>query len=295
MVELAILFESYPAFLDSMRTEGYLIRSKIKSIPNDVIQNGVIEPLTGRRHAGQDIKIDLDRPQVSIFAGNFNSRSRADMLAIEHGLGMLPPQRRQRPRLLGAEGITPLSMILRTLTPYYLPTEYLPTEQDKQRHFPIRHLDMMNVDFEPSSFDMFFSAHVFEHVPDITQAIHQVSNVIAPGGVLVSTFPFDPDREFTLTKARLDSSGVIEYITEPEYHKNPVHQQEGSLVFQLPGWDILDTCRAAGFKEAAFVMLASSSHGVIGRKGIGIFALLARKPQNGEDPVRRTIKQKRVW
>ena len=217
------------------------------------------------------------------------------MLAIQHGVSMLPPRLRQRPRILGAEGITPLSMILRTLTPYYLPSEYLPKREETEKHFPIQHLDLMDIQLPANSFDLFFSAHVLDHVPDVGRAIQQVSKVIKPGGILVSTFPFDPDRENTVTKARLDASGSIEYLTEPEYHKNPVQQKEGSLVFQLPGWDVLDTCRAAGLTEAALVMFASSVQGVLGRKGLGAFALLARKPIDGDAREMKAIRQRREW
>ena len=295
MVELALAFESYSSLQESLRKEGHLIRSKVRTILDDVVQNGLVEPITGTRYSGPDIKVDRDRPQVSVVAGPFNSRSRADMLAVEYGRDLLPPQRRKRMKFLGAEGITPLSMILRGLTPYYLATEYLPTQEEKKTHFPISHLDLMNIDFEPASFDMFFSAHVLEHVPDIAGAIHQIARTLAPGGVLVSTFPLDPDREHTLTKARLNAEGGIEHLEEPEYHKNPVQLHEGSLVFQLPGWDILDLCRNAGLTEAAFVMFASTAHGVLGRKNLGVFALIARKPMEDEDPVRKTMRPKRVW
>lgn len=95
---------------------------------------------------------------------------------------------------------------------------------------------------------------------------------------MVSTFPFDPSRIESLTKARIKENGEIEYLMEPEYHGNPVRVSEGSLVFQLPGWDVLDMCSAAGLVNSRMLLVASSRHGIVSTGSVGIFLLFAQKP-----------------
>jgi hypothetical protein len=113
-------------------------------------------------------------------------------------------------------------------------------------------------------------------VPDIGGALKEIERVMTPGGYLVSTFPFDPSRESTLTKARL-VDGNIEHLMEPEYHGNPVRATEGSLVFQSPGWDIIETCESAGFAKAQLIFVASSRYGISSNGIPGVFVLVAQK------------------
>jgi hypothetical protein len=65
---------------------------------------------------------------------------------------------------------------------------------------------------------------------------------------------------------------------EPEYHGNPVAEAQGSLVFQLPGWDLLPKLVSFGFDEAYFSMIASSHFGILSNAQLGSFILTASKP-----------------
>lgn len=258
------------------------IPSWVNSIINEVKTRGLTEPFTYRHYLPSEIHVDPARLQVSMTAGHTNSRKRADLIALESAVSALPRPRQKRPKILGAEGITPTAQILRWSFPYYLPTEYLPTQTEKDNHYPIQHLDLMDINLPSNNFDIFFSAHVLEHVPDVSSAIKQIVRVIKPGGVLVSTFPFDPMRLETITKARISNSGEVEHLMEPEYHGNPVRAGDGSLVFQLPGWDLIDMCYQAGLTDAKMMMIASTKYGVAAAGYLGIFAIVARKPEQSE-------------
>jgi hypothetical protein len=169
-------------------------------------------------------------------------------------------------------------MILRGKYPFYWGTEYLPDEAARQKYFPIPHMDLQRIDYPSESFDVFASGDVFEHIPDLDRALKEVYRVLKPGGVIVSTFPFHPGRLTTLVKASLSETGKVIHHGEPEYHGNPVAQTEGSLVFQLPGWDLLPKLVSYGFEDAYFSMVASSHFGILSNAQLGVFVLTASKP-----------------
>ena len=295
MMERVRAFENYQAFAVDYAQSGRLLFRQVGDVVADIRRHGLTEPLTNRTFPPNEIEIDPDprRMHVSIRAGKFNCRVRVGLLALRHAIEALPHARRSSPKILGAEGVTEFAKTLRGLFPYYLGTEYLPTEEEREGHYPIPHLDLMDIHFEEESFDLFYSAHVLEHVLDVRQAIQQIARIIRPGGLLVSTFPFRRNRETTVVKARLLENGETQHLMEPEYHGNPVRPEDGSLVFQLPGWDALDMCRDAGLTEACFVQFTSAKHGIVGPGEIGSFVLMARKPGVGEPEDARRIKEHR--
>lgn len=90
-----------------------------------------------------------------------------------------------------------------------------------------------------------------------------------------STFPFTYG-ETGLVRARL-KDGAIEHLAEPEYHGNPADPENGSLVFEVPGWDILKKSRAAGFSRAEMVYLSSFERGIAALDASGIMVLRCYK------------------
>jgi hypothetical protein len=44
--------------------------------------------------------------------------------------------------------------------------------------------------------------------------------------------------------------GQLIYLKPAEFHGDPVNPSGGSLVFELPAWDILERAKAAGFTSA---------------------------------------------
>ncbi|MBS0243140.1 MAG: class I SAM-dependent methyltransferase, partial [Proteobacteria bacterium] len=129
--------------------------------------------------------------------------------------------------------------------------------------------------FRDGTFDMYLSSEVLEHVPSIPLTLREARRILRPGGVFLATFPFRLVDPHSQEKARLEN-GTIVYLTEPEYHGNPVDPKGGSLVFTIPGWDILDHCRNAGFGYPSMRFVHSGAMGITGPGCAGIFALVAR-------------------
>lgn len=98
----------------------------------------------------------------------------------------------------------------------------------------------------------------------------------------MSTFPFLYNSATTAVKARHRpdaTPGVAaeaDLLTEPEFHGNPVDPEQGSLVYQYPGWDLLDQLRSLGFNEPAIRWIASPTYGVLGQEIPAVLVLVAR-------------------
>lgn len=246
---------------------------------------GVNEPISGKVHSAAEIKIDLANLYETISVGQLNSRKRAGLFALELARKSSGRERAAKAKILGAEGLTRAALIMRGAYSYYVGAEYLPTQHERQKHFPIPHLDLMNADFPSEFFDLFYSADVLDLVPDLNRALSEIYRLLNDGGVMVSTFPFNREEEETKVCAVVNIDGAIWHLTPPSYHRNPVRPEEGSLVFATPAWDILSRCRDAGFVDAKMTLYASSTYGVANSSNLGVLVLSALKAARSEDPV----------
>jgi hypothetical protein len=64
----------------------------------------------------------------------------------------------------------------------------------------------------------------------------------------------------TIARAVLDN-GKVRFLMEPEYHGNPIGPQ-GSLVFSIPGLDILNEARTSGSSAVEMVAMSSRHYGI---------------------------------
>jgi hypothetical protein len=194
-----------------------------------------------------------------------NSRQRAMLSEIRGG---------RSSRILLLEAVTPFALRLRGAYPFALCAEYLPTEQDRAHFFPVPHCDICAADFGDGLFDLVVSNDVLEHVPDLDRALYESRRILKPGGLCLATFPFAYYKHETIAKARVEGGQVV-HLTEPEYHGNPV-DPKGSLVFAVPGWDVLNRCHAVGFSHAEIVFVSSVQRAITGTEVAGVFILRAQ-------------------
>jgi SAM-dependent methyltransferase len=131
--------------------------------------------------------------------------------------------------------------------------------------------DVTRLTLADGSRDLVLSFDVLEHVPDYRAALREFHRVLADGGMLVLTVPFDTGRDETLVRARL-RDGAVEHLVEPEYHGDPA-SDSGCLAFYTFGWSLLDEVRDAGFADVRVACGWAPAYGYLG----GQQTLLARR------------------
>ncbi len=119
------------------------------------------------------------------------------------------------------------------------------------------------------------SCPILEHVPDIDAALSETARVSNSRGVIF-TFPFASGNHQGIVRAR-QCVDHIEYLLPPKYHDTPMKPEGGSLVYEIPGWDIVERAKAAGYQAAYFAYISSAKYGVVGMDLNGIFVFVASK------------------
>jgi hypothetical protein len=256
-------------------------------VANHCLKAGLQSPFLGRVPASDIFRFAPDEnfrehlmarvfhdPALPPHRAALNSRQRALLDLFHEEFGHVEPWAL---KIYMHEAMTPFALCLRGRFPFALGSEYAPDPETRMKIFPVPAVDAAATQFQSDVFDVVFSADVFEHVPDLRAALAETARILKPGGTLYATLPLAYDQRETITKARLEENG-IKYLTEPEYHGNPVDPEGGALVFQIPGWDVLDLARDVGFSYGAFDYLVSSSRGIAGCAGqSGVMVLIARK------------------
>lgn len=243
----------------------------IEAIVAEARAKGAVSAFFGHIPA-RDIVITGSNYREGLFAAGLNPRQRAvmDLFAED-------PRSRDFAdlRIYAHEATTPLALAFRGRYPRFFGSEYAPDAAGRDRLFPIPVIDITASGFPDAAFDVVLSVDVLEHVPDLDAALADTARILRPGGRFLATFPFLDGTNTTQVKAVLEH-GRVRHLATPEYHGNPV-DPAGSLVFQLPGWDIVQRARAAGFREASMVFWSSRRSAFTGAEIAGVFVFDARR------------------
>jgi hypothetical protein len=253
--EVSQAFETLPEWLEWLEANPWSFSPHYcKAAADDINRMGMLNPFGGY-FSPRDIHVDENNLRESIIAHGISSRVRSVIKLILDGN---PPATLD---VYAPESVTPLANVLRARFAGFVASEYLPTAIEKAKFRDTRHEDIQALSFPDSSFDLYVSCEVMEHIPDVPAALREAARILRPGGQFIATFPFQTKGASTVAKAEI-RGGEIVHLTEPEYHGNPVDPQ-GSLVFSIPGWDILDLARTSGFETAEMVMMSSRHYGII--------------------------------
>ena len=285
-MEIRVDFSSHEEWNSWQQSRGNRFGAWRQRIVTSVESNGFIEPLTAVVAKSGDIRINPQNYRESLSFNEMNSRKRALLLEFDCLRRQYPRFAARNARIFSPEALSRTALILRGMYPFFLGTEYIPDETKQAQYYPIRHADLTNLDMPPDVFDLVMTGDVLEHVPDLYRALHEMSRVMRPGGALLSTFPFATDSGETVIAARIQD-GAIQYLRKPEYHGDPL-DPEGVLVFQVPGWDVLDMCRDVGLRDARMTMHVSSSYGILADATPGVFVLSAMKASDATGRPRRS-------
>lgn len=222
-------------------------------------RHGVVSPFYGFIPPSEVRSIGPE-PRDHLFARGLNARQRLLLNTTVEFLATagIP---NETAKIYGLEAITPFALALRGRYPKYIGTEYASSDTRRHELFPILHGDICASTFPDAVFDLVLSGDVFEHVPDLDQALYECARILRPGGALLATFPFLFDRDTSVRFARLVDGEIEHLVTPPIYHGDPI-DPAGCLVFEIPAWDMIDRAETAGFSDASIEFVCDQARGI---------------------------------
>lgn len=272
------LHRSYASFAEFLpELTGLLQQGSLLSDCIQVTQAlGILEPFTGEHIPPEALLIHGPNYRESLVGNGLLSRNRAVLVLLEQISGSLEALGQQDIYLV--EALTGFALWLRRQLgeERLVCSEYL---DDAEGSFPeIPHQDLCSLTFADASFDLLLCNELFEHVQDLQLAFREITRVLRPGGRLVATCPLAFGQRESIVKAvHNPATGKAEVSGEPDYHGDPVRPQQGSLVYRIPGWEILEQLQQAGFSEVRMHHIASWKHGVLGSDLPGVLVIEAER------------------
>jgi SAM-dependent methyltransferase len=237
-----------------------------------VLRDGCTEPLTRARLQGSQLTASESWREGLAHRG-VSSRTRAVMRTLER---VIEEQQLSSPRIYAAEGLTAFALRMRGLFPRFIGSEFTLDSDRREWMFPIPFEDVQNLSFATDTFDIVSTNEVLEHVPSIDKALTELCRVLRPGGWHVGTVPFAFMDEKSIRRAVLNERDEIEHLLEPEYHGDPMGPS-GVLVFETPGWDLVDRALRAGFSHAEMRFIVSLRDGIVSEHIGGVFVFCCQK------------------
>lgn len=238
---------------------------------------GLCDPLTDQPVAPQRIAVIDRNYRETIEADGVVSRQRAQLLVLRRLMadGALPPLAEMRCYL--NEAVTGYAGYLRQHCPQLRCSEYLP-EPDHPLRGVVPHRDMRRLNLPPASMQCLICNEVIEHVEQLEPALESLASTLTLDGFLLATVPLAYGQQASIVKAVWRGEGQEpELLMEPEWHGDPVNPEQGSLVYRIPGWELLDQLRVAGFRHAEIHAVVSPRYGVLGAELPYVFVVVAQR------------------
>lgn len=230
---------------------------------------GLLEPLTQRQVDPREIDLSAANRREGLTAGGCLSRHRGLTRVLEllgESLGSL-----QRKAVYMPETSTGFAAWLRRLIPQSLTLSDFLQDAEVCPQGGGEHQDLCALTYASESFDLVICNEVFEHLYDLPKALEEIHRVLRPAGRLLATFPMAFGQRESIIKAEyISAHEPLLFRGEPEHHGDPIRPTRGSLVFQIPGWDILDLAATVGFSAVAMHLVSSWKHGVLGADLAGV-------------------------
>lgn len=264
-------FDSFAAF----RPELLAMMQASKYIPDCVEairQLGIIEPFTERHYRPEEVLISSQNYREELVAEGCLSRHRAILMVLQKNY--TSPAALEGRKVFLAEAFSGFARRFQHWMPEVVLAKFL--EEVPEEHFNtgIRHEDLCDLSFSDRTFDLVVTNDLFQHVPDLKMAFAEIFRVLIPGGRMVCTFPFAYGQYETVQQAiRHAEDGRVERLSEQELHGDPIGPGQGAVVYQVPGWSILDLARAIGFAKATMHVITSWKYGVLGSEIPAVFVM----------------------
>ncbi len=185
------------------------------------------------------------RAAMHIFYQRVKPSSTASVYITEQTTQLYKWLKRRHTRLVGSE--------------YFGDAVPFGTEKDG-----LRNEDLTALTFLSESFDYILSFDVMEHVADDIAALKEVYRCLKPGGTFLFSAPFTKERTEKSVRAHVLADGLIEHLLPPEYHGNPVDQENGALCFRYFAWDLIDDMKNIGFEDPKILTYWSRDFAYLG-------------------------------
>ena len=270
-------YKNLESFQQRLRSESASWPDAVQRGIRTIAISGILDPLSDQPIPPDHLVVDGANLRETIEADGLNSRQRAELLILRRLIesGELPAL--EHIRLYISEAVTPFAKFLQARVPRIRCSEYLP-EPDHWLRGKVAHRDIRRIGLPPAAMQCVICNEVFEHVEELEVSLPGIAEVLSLGGYLLATMPFAYGRYEHVVKARWLGEGLEpELLTEPEWHGDPVQPDKGSLVYQIPGWQLLDQLRAAGFRDAVLYAVSSTTYGVLGQELPIVFVLVAKR------------------
>lgn len=237
---------------------------------------GIIEPISNIYIPPDQISVDKSNIRESIVANQLISRNRAILYVLSHLFDQKlfnSTLKVYTPELISSWSAWLVNLFGKenvTLSEYLSDCDLNIDEN--------HHQDLCNLSFSSESFDLVLVNEVFEHVRDLEQAFREINRILKAKGVVLATTPLAYGQFDSIIKAKYNQdSGEVIYLSEPEFHGDPIRPEKGSLVYQIPGWEILNMADASGFHSAKFHYITSWKYGILGADLPGVLVFQAEK------------------
>jgi len=238
---------------------------------------GILEPLTGEHIPPESLLIQGPNWRESLVGNGLLSRNRGMLWLLEHLYGSLETLQQKDIYLVEALSGFALWMRRHLGEERIICSEYL-EDSDLAVNPNIPHQDLCALTFASESFDLVLCNELFEHVQHLDRALSEIARVLRPGGRMLATCPLAFGQEESIVKAVSDpKTGEIKLLGERELHGDPIRPSEGSLVFRIPGWEMLEQLKEAGFAQTHVHHIASWKFGVVGSDLPGLLVIEAQR------------------
>jgi len=164
---------------------------------------------------------------------------------------------------------------LKAECPFYLATYLFDDVPRGMTKWDMQCEDLENQTFADNAFDIVVTQDIYEHLFDPEVATKEIFRTLKPGGHSILTTGIWKDRIGTQVCARKGPDGSLIFLTEPEYHGDPLGK--GALVTHRFGYDFIsDLAKWAPFDVE--VWRFSDRH--FGIMGEFTDVIICHKPKN---------------
>lgn len=157
-----------------------------------------------------------------------------------------------------------ISARIRRECPGYVGSQYFPDIARGEVHEGWRSEDLQALTFADASLDLHCHLDVLEHVNHPDRCFAEMERTLRPGGRMIFTTPYYPDKAATERRAGIGPDGAVFLLFPAEYHGNPI-SSEGALVTFHYGRDFPDLIRLWAPKCAVeMVTVTDARAGILG-------------------------------